>query len=158
MPDKNQKIISWQAPEFRHYPKNTGWYITLIALSLIVIVFFIIVEKDVFAAICLALITALIIIFSRQKPEMVRIELNNVGIKFGKLMYPYKQLKYFWVVNNENHKTVNFHTAAMVNNVVILELENQNPEQVREYLLKYLPEHHETEETQVQRIMHKLKF
>jgi len=158
MANQNQKTISWQAHEFRHYPKNTGWYITLIAVAVLVIAFFIIIEKDVFAAVCLALLTILIIIFSRQVPQRVHIELEPTGIKFGRLFYPYKQLKYFWVVNNENHKTVNFHTSALVNNLVILELEHQDPEAVRNFLLKHLAEHSETEETSVQKVMHRLKF
>ena len=120
--------------------------------------FFIIVESDYFAAVCLAIICGLIIVFARQTPKRVEIELNERGIRFGTLVYPYKQLKYFWVVNNERHQTINFHTSAFINNVVILELENQDPEAVRNFLLRFLPEHHLTEETTAQRIMHRFKF
>ena len=150
--------ISWQAPEFRHYPKNSGWYITLISVAVLLIFFFIIVERDIFAAVCLFVLTGLIVLFSRQTPKLVNVELNSTGVKFGNLHYPYKQIKYFWVVNNQNHKTVNFHTSAMVNNVLILELEGQNPDTVRNFLLRQLPEHHETEETTAQRFMHRFKF
>ena len=157
MPDQN-KNISWQAPEFRHYPKNAGWYITLISVAVLTVAFFIIVESDIFAAVSIGLIAVLIVLFSRQKPQLVNVELNNKGVKFDNLFYPYKQLKYFWVVNNPRHKTINFHTTAFLNNTLILELENQNPEETREFLLQYLPEHHETDETAIQRIMHKVKF
>lgn len=150
--------ITWQAHEYKHYPKTLGWYITLVAVFVLLIAFFIIVESDFFAAVCLALICMLMIVFARQTPQRVEIELNERGIKFGNLMYPYKQLKYFWVVNNERHQTVNFHTSAMLNNVVILELEQQNPETVRNFLIRYLPEHHLTDETMAQRIMHRFKF
>jgi len=157
MPDQN-KNISWQAPEFRHYPKNAGWYITLISVAVLTVAFFIIVESDIFAGVSIGLIAVLIVLFSRQKPQLVNVELNNKGVKFDNLFYPYKQLKYFWVVNNPRHKTINFHTTAFLNNILILELENQNPETTREFLLQYLPEHHETDETAIQRIMHKVKF
>lgn len=154
----NTKSLSWQAWEFKHYPKNPGWYVTLISISIIVIAFFILVESDIFAAVSLGIITILIILFSRQKPRKVQVELNARGLKFDTLLYPYKQLKYFWVVDNDRHKTICFHTTAYINNTVIIELEDQNPETVRLFLLKHLPEHHETEETSVQRIMHKFKF
>ena len=151
-------VLSWQAHEFRPYPKNLGWYVTLISIAILVIAFFVLVENDIFAAVSLGLIAILIYLFSRQTPQRVEIELNNRGVKFDQLFYPYKQLKYFWVVHNNDHQTVNFHTSALVNNTVILELENQDPEAVRQYLLQHLPEHPETEATPVQKIMHRFKF
>ena len=39
-----------------------------------------------------------------------------------------------------------------------VELESQDPEQAREYLLQYLPEHSETQETPIQKVMHRFKF
>ncbi len=150
--------LSWQAPEFRHYPKTSTWYVILIILSLAAIGFFVFFEKDIFAGFCLAIITVLIVIFSRQTPEVVDIEITEKGIQFGKLFYPYKQLKFFWVVSNETHQTVNFYTSAYINNTLILELGDQDPEEVHDLLIKFLPEHPQTEETLGQRIMHKFKF
>jgi hypothetical protein len=158
MPTQNQNSISWDAWEFKHYAKSLGWYVTLVSVFILLIAFFIIVESDIFAAVSLGIIGILIIIFSRQLPQRVTIELTEKGVHFGNLFYPYKQLKYFWVVNNDRHKTVNFTTSALVNNVVILELENEDPEEVSDFLLKYLPEHHLTEETTAQKVMHRFKF
>ena len=152
------KTISWKAREFKHYPKNAGWYVILTAGAILVIAFFIFVEKDIFAAVSLGLIALLIAFFSTHKPEEVQIELNSKGVRFGQLLYPYKQLKYFWLVQDPNHKTVNFHTSALLNSILILELEGQNGEEVRQYLLQYLYEHVETQPTSAQKIMHKFKF
>lgn len=158
MDNQNQTTISWEAPEFKHYPKTTGWYIALISVAALIMAFFIIIESDIFAAVSIGLIALLVVIFSRQLPQLVEIELTPKGIKFGTLFYSYKQLKYFWVVHNPRHQTINFQTTALVNNMVILELENMDPDEVRDYLLQYLPEHSEIAETMGQRIMHKLKF
>ena len=157
MSNQNQNI-SWEAHEFQFYAKNPGWYITLISITILVVAFFIIVQSDWFAAVCMAIISLLIIYFSRQTPGLVKIELTDQGIKFGNLFYPYKQLKYFWIVNNDNHRTVNFHTTALLNSTLILELENEDPNFIRTYLLNFLPEHSKTEETAAQRIMHRFKF
>jgi uncharacterized membrane protein YobD (UPF0266 family) len=142
MDQKNQNTISWQAHEFRHYPKNIGWYVTLVSITILVIAFFVLVQSDIFAAVCIGIISLLVIFFSRQTPELTNIELSNKGITFGNLFYPYKQLQYFWIVNN----------------TVILELENQDPDNIRLHLLNHVIEHTETEETGPQRIMHKFKF
>ena len=158
MSNLNQNHISWKAAEFRHYPKNMGWYVTLISVSILVIAFFVVVEGDIFAAVSLGIVALIIIFFSGQTPQNVDIALSGKGVHFGTLFYPYKQLKFFWVVNNPKHRTLNFHTSALINNMLILELEDQDAEKIRKHLIQFLPEHPETEETTLQKIMHKLKF
>jgi hypothetical protein len=154
---KNQAPITWQAAEFKHYEKNAGWYVTLIAMAILIVAFFAL-QGDIFAAVTTGILALIVIFFSRVKPQDVDIELSHRGIKFGTVFYPYKQIKHFWVVHNEHHKTVNFHTTTYVNNILILELGDQTPDEIREYLLQHLPEHEETEATTAQKIMHRLKF
>ncbi len=154
----DQKTIAWQAPEFKYYPKTFAWYAGLIILALLAVVFFIIFEKDIFAAVSLLIIFILIIIFSRHKPAVIDIELDHKGVNFGNLFYPYVQLKSFWIVENPRHKTVNFITSAYINNMLIVELENQNADEVKNFLVEYLPVHSETQETPAQRFMHRFKF
>jgi hypothetical protein len=48
--DQKQKI-AWQAPEFRYYEKNAGWYITVIAVTVLLVAYFIIIPGDYFAAV-----------------------------------------------------------------------------------------------------------
>ncbi|HVY67926.1 MAG TPA: DUF5673 domain-containing protein [Patescibacteria group bacterium] len=158
MPQDNLPELVWQAPEFRHYPKSAGWYAALIACVVLVVAFFIIVETDLFAAISLGIIGLLILAFAAQRPQTVDITLTHKGIRFGSVFYPYKQIRSFWIVNNDRHRTLNFHTSAMVNNTIIMELAQADPETVRLYLLNFLPEHPDTEETVVQKIMHRFNF
>ena len=153
----NQTVISWQAPEFRHYFKSIGWYAAYFACAVLIIGFFII-EKDIFGAVSIGILAIIAALFTLQKPQIIDIELNSRGIKFGTLFYPYKQLKYFWVVDNDRHNTVNFVSITYLNNNIILELQDQDPHEVRELLLQHLPEHHETNETMAQAISHRLKF
>jgi hypothetical protein len=149
--------IFWQTTEFRHYPKNIGWYITLACVGVLLIGFFIL-EKDIFGAVTTALLCGLVFFFASQKPNEVTVELTNKALKFGLITYPYKQLKSFWIVNTKHHNTVNFTASTYVNNTVVVQLEDEDPDEVREFLLQYLPEHHETEPTFSQKISHKLKF
>ncbi len=157
MKNQDQINISWQAPEFKAYEKNTGWYVTLFAVGILVIGFFVI-QKDLFAAITMAIITGCVFFFSKQRPEIIDISLSTKGVHYGNLHFPYKQLKSFWIVNTENHKTLNIITTTYVNNLLILELEDQNTDEIREFLYKFLPEHEESKETFAQRLMHHLKF
>ncbi len=156
MTDQPQ-TISWTAPEFRHYEKSIGWYISLLAITLLLIVFFV-VEKDVFAAVSMGVLAILVGLFSMQKPREVNVTLNPTGVTFGNIEFPYKQLKYFWIVNTPHHRTLNLETSTVINHTLIIEILDQDEEQVRKYLAHHLHEHHQTRETFAQKVSHKLKF
>lgn len=155
---KNKTTISWEAPEFKLYEKSFGWYVTLVSISLLLIGFFIFVQKDIFASITIGLITLLIVYFSRQMPRVVTVELNSKGINHGGVHVPYKQVKHFWVVDKEHHKTLNLETTSYLNKLMVIELSDQNPDEVREFLLSFVLEHPDTEPTVAQRVMHWFKF
>ena len=157
MSDENQTVISWTAPEFRYYEKTLGWYVSLVAITLLLIVFFVF-EKDVFAAVSMGILGVLVGLFSLQKPREVNIVLTDSGVNFGNIHFPYKQLKYFWIVNTDNHRTLNLEASTVINHTLIIELLNENEEQIRKFLLRHLQEHHQTRETFAQKISHKLKF
>jgi hypothetical protein len=158
MPKPNEHILlAWQAPEFRHYPKNAAWYLTLLIIALLIITFQII-QKDIFGAVSIVIFTIFIYIFSRQRPRIVNIRLTTAGIGIDESFIPYKSVKHFWVVDNQNHRTLNVETTAFLNRTLILELADQDPDTVRNIMSELAPEHSETEETFAQRIMHKLKF
>lgn len=154
----SKSSIVWRAHEFRHYEKNTAWYVTFTCIALLFISFFVFVQSDYFAAITIAIISAMVIFFATQKPEEVEMELTEKHVRFGNLHYPYKQIKHFWIVNNHKHKTLNLETVTYVNNLLILELGDRTPEEIREFLLPRLKEHELTQETFSQRIMHWFKF
>jgi hypothetical protein len=149
--------FAWQAPEFKHYEKNSGWYITLVAIAVLVVGFQIF-QKDYFGALSLALIAAFIAGFANSKPKMVNIRINDKGIYIDSLFLPHKTIRHFWMVNNPDHKTLNLETTTYLNRTVILELMDEDSEEIRAFLVKYIPEHENTEATWSQRIRHRLRF
>lgn len=157
MPAQEQKIISWEAPEYKHYEKNLAWYITLSAIAVLVIGYELL-QGDIFAAIVMLILAGFVWFFSRQRPKQITISLTHKGIHLDNLQIPFRQIRHFWIVNNQRHKTLNLETTAYLNNLLVLELESQDPETLRQFLLQVLPEHEKTEETFSQKITHHLKF
>ncbi len=149
--------IGWEAPEFRHYPKNFAWYLTLFII-IGMIIMYLILQKDFFGAVTVAILTVFIVLFASQKPKNVQIGLSNKGLHIDSLHIPYKNIKHFWLVHNDNHKTLNMETTAYLNNMIVLELADQEPSEIREFLLEQLPENEGAAETLVQRIIHRFRF
>ncbi len=152
-----QHILSWQAPEFKHYHKNLGWHITFIALVILIIGYQMI-SKDYFGAISIFFIAVFAGYLLKQKPAEVSISLSNQGLHIGELHIPYRNMQHFWVVDTANHRTLNIETTAYLNKLIILELEDQDPEAVREILKQGVPEHDSYEPTLIQQLMHHLRM
>jgi hypothetical protein len=160
MAEEEQVILSWRAPEFQHYPKNTAWYITLFLLMTLIIFFFIL-QKDIFGAICIFIFGVFVFIFSRQRPRIVAVNLTTAGVAIDETFIPYKSIKHFWVVYNEHHRTLNLETTAYLNRTLIVQFpedDSIDPRLIRDVLVQAVPEHEETEPTLAQKVMHRLKF
>lgn len=149
--------ITWAAPEFSYYEKSIGWYLAYVAVVILLASYFVY-QNDWFATITIGLLGIFVAFFSVQKPQIVEVELNERSVRFGPIAYPYKQLKGFWIVNNAHHRTLNLQTSTVVNNIVVIELMDQDEDEIRNFLLRHLPEHSEIHETLAQRVSHKLKF
>ncbi len=157
MPQKFETIIEWEAPEFRHYPKNTAWYITLGVITSLLVAYEAF-QKDWFGVISLAIIAGFVAMFARHTPRIISIQISDKGIHWGDTYIPYTHIKYFWVVDDGVHKTLNIETTAYVNHLHSIELDEQDPEFIRDILVEFLDEHEEPEPTLVQRIAHRFKF
>jgi hypothetical protein len=106
----------------------------------------------------MVVIACVLIYFANHSPRTVVNELTAKGINTDTIHFPYKQLHHFWIVNTDQHLTVNFTTNTAIRREIILELVDQNPEDIREFLLHFLPEHEESHPSISQRASHFFKF
>ncbi len=157
MAQQTLTVFEWEAPEFRHYPKNPAWYITLVIVVTLLVIYEIF-SKDIFGAISLIIVAIFIILFGRQSPKIIPLQISDQGIHINQDMIPYQRIKHFWVVDDGIHKTLNFETTAYVNHLLTIELADMNSEEIREYLIDVLPEHDDTTPTTAQKISHRFHF
>ncbi len=157
MVKKITTFLTWEAPEFRHYPKNIAWYITLLFIVGLLALYQIF-QRDWFGAISISIIAAFVVLYARHKPGMMAVQITDAGIHLGDTHIPYTHIKHFWIVHNENHQVLNIETTAYINHMLSVELEDQDPDEVRDILQEMLPEHTETAETLAQKIAHRFKF
>lgn len=152
-----ETIIEWQAPEFRHYPKNAAWFITFVIIVAMLIAYQVF-QKDWFGAVSVAVIASMFGIFALHRPKIITIKITTLGIHIDDTNVPFNNIKQFWVVDTEHHKTLNIETTAYLNNQLHIELNDQDADEVQEILAELLPENEGQQETVAQRIAHKLKF
>ncbi|MBI4054001.1 MAG: hypothetical protein HY397_01575 [Candidatus Doudnabacteria bacterium] len=157
--DKNKKEISWEAPEHIHYEKGLSWYLVaaLIALAFFAYAFW---QKDYLMFATLFVVLAAGFFVAHKRPNNISISLNHKGLVTNDVLYRYDTtLKSFWIVYHPPEtKTLYFQTAQLFNQTISVELADQNPVEIREFLLQYLPEDLEREESNLDRILRLIKF
>jgi len=93
--DTNEKL-SWSAPEYEEKERSRDWFWALgviVATSSIAAIIF----NDYFFAVLLILSGVLLGFFAIKKPDTIFYELNEKGLKIGNRLYPYENIKSFWV-------------------------------------------------------------
>lgn len=157
MPKQPLTVFEWEAPEFRHYPKNPAWYITLFVITGLLVAYQIL-QQDYFGAISIVIIAGFVTFFAKQTPVHVPMQISDQGIHINDDLIPYQRIKQFWIVDDGVHKTLNFETTAYLNHELTVELEDLDADELREFLIDILPEHERIEPTTAQKIAHRFKF
>ena len=155
---KQAKELSWEAPEFVHYPKSLTWFVVLFVIGVALIIFFVF-KKDFVTALLFLLLLMLAYFFSGQKPKTIKIKLNFRGVELNDMKIPFDQIKSFWVVYDPPEiKTLNFETTAYINRYFTIQINDQNPVELREFLLEHLPEELDRKEQLGDKVSRKLGF
>ena len=88
--------LVWSALEYEEKERSRDWFW---ALGIIIVTSSIasIIYGNYFFAVLLIISGVLLGYFAIKKPEMIVYELNNQGIKIRTHLYPYENIKSFWV-------------------------------------------------------------
>lgn len=160
MKHKNQQDLelSWEAPEFAEHQRSKNWYIGFAAVS-IMLIGFAVWLGSIITIITFCLLSAVGFGFAVQKPKQMTYSITNQGIIVGPSIYPYKNIRKFWIIYDPPHvKTLNFETTAYLNNIISIELGNQDPLPVKLTLKNNLLEDLDREESLSDMIARKAKF
>ncbi len=150
--------ISWKAPEFAYHEKSSAWYFAA-ALFALVILAYAVWRKDYLMFITLFVLSAVALALAKKRPKTFTITLSGEGIYLSRDLYPYKNLKYFWIAYQPPEiKTLGFETTSYLNREITVLLEDEDPNAIRDFLLQYLPEDTEREETFSDRLQRNLKL
>lgn len=140
---KNKKTIdqiSWTASEFPHYNKDRSWFIilTIIAIGLLLLALF---TKNIIFAVLISISFFSIFIYALKKPENVNLVISHKGVKINKTLYEFNSLKSFWIFYEPPEiKEISLRSKKMVMPYIKIPLGEQNPVEIRRFLIKYLPE------------------
>ncbi len=154
----NQGIFSWTAHLYRYHEKTKRWYISAGLFMLILIGYAIYTEAYTFAVALLAY-CYVYVYFHSKEPNTEKIIISEIGIKEGKHYYPYSSIKHFWIIYHPPFvKQLHIMTNKRVMPEVVIQLEDQDPAELRNYLCHQIPELEGKEEGFVDTLIRTLKL
>jgi hypothetical protein len=152
-------LMEWKAPEYKQYDRSRTWYISLLLIAGGLIVYSLITAN--YLLVIITIILAVIMnSLTRKSPNELNMAVTKKGIKINDKLYTFTEdLESFWILYSPpDLKTLNFKRQQRFIPELSVQLENQNPLKIREFLLEYLEEDIEKEEHMADQISRRLGF
>jgi len=135
---EDKPVFSWQSPEFVKYKKDNKWlvYFIMIAIILSVILGF----MHIWSGVVLVVVAAIVFIsLSEVHPKTISSALYAGGLVVDGKVYNYDQIKSFWISHSDLPKA-RFQQNGRFAGLITMPLGEEDIEQIRLFLSKYLPE------------------
>jgi hypothetical protein len=95
--------IAWQAPEYEPRERSTDWFWAVGIISIGLAVASIIMGNLLFG-ILIILASFTLSMFAARPPEILDVVIDEMGIRVGDRLYPYKGLESFWIETEGDQK------------------------------------------------------
>ncbi|MBU1992408.1 hypothetical protein KKG51_01780, partial [Patescibacteria group bacterium] len=125
---------------FEKFDKGTAWFVVAFMASGLLIYYGFANGAWSFS---LAIIAAMIAygVHLKQKPRKVKIKISKMGITLGKIKVPFSHMRTFWITYHPPFmKTLTIRTTDVWLSDLTIQLEDQDPVEIREFLVKQIPE------------------
>ena len=140
-------LLNWTAPSFVRYQRNRAWYITAAILVFLLVLAAVWTGSPTFA-IAILTFAVVYIVVNQDDPKQIQVGISTAGIRFGSRVYPYNQIKTFWIeYDPPYYQSLHVVLKNKMKEEITINFHGINPSLIREVLTKYLPEWEEREKT-----------
>jgi len=136
--NEDKPIFSWKAAEFAVYQKDTKWFLLLMVVAILLIAFFVWNKNWTAVGVVVAGVFAFISL-NGVKPKKISCKVYRDGVVIEDKAYRYTDLKSFWLIPGD-HPRVRFARPGRFSPAINMPIDEEDPEQIRLFLSKYLPE------------------
>ncbi|TAL48791.1 hypothetical protein EPN83_03290 [Patescibacteria group bacterium] len=136
---RKQNPLHWQAHEYEERVRGADWFWAVGILTVAISVTAVILGNILFALVIL-LSGFSLSLYAARKPRLVDIVLSDKGVRIDNYFYPYHALESFWVDEHSSSPKALIKSQKLFMPYIIVPLVEVNPEWVRHYLSRHLPE------------------
>lgn len=133
-------IFSWSTVEYIQHERGPKWYMIAGAVLALTILFSIITGNWTLAI--AALVFAGVYEYTQRNhpPQQIDVRITDLGIHVGHMFFPYGHIKAFWLHLENGTRTLNIRVHKRLYSDVVIQLANQDPAAIRDYLMGQVPE------------------
>lgn len=146
-------LMSFRTVEREYYEKDTTWFILATIFALISIIYFIF-DGAFSSAIVFALILSFLYLYGNEPPRLVEIHITSWGVYINRAFYDYKEIKCFWIINDQVNNIHSLHLEVGKNilRIITIQLYDIPDIYIKKSFENYLEEDLEREEPTHNRI------
>ena len=141
VPDFDKAAISWIAPEYLQHPKSAKWWVIAGIVWVIAIILEAISGNWTMLAATALFGLVYWYIHEHHPPKHTKINLSELGVKIGHRAIPYADIESFWIIFEPPYtRRLYLEVKESFLPDLIIELEDQDPQQIVAFLEQRLPE------------------
>jgi len=140
MHNYTQVLLEWKTPEFVPTERSKSWF-TVAGIIVLSLVIYAIYSNSATMAVVFLLLAGMFFLTHRQKPRLLTVKITDLGIEYDNKFYSYHQINAFWMVYHPPYvRSLYLRLGGKTYKYLKIELNYQNPIELRKLLLKELPE------------------
>jgi hypothetical protein len=156
-PEVNEPLLRWQAPEFLFFEKDRKWFL-LAALAGVGVLGVALFFRQWIAALLVLATGAVVYQHAGRAPREMEYVITKLGVQVGEKLYPYNQLKSFWLIYEPPVRTLNLQMTRRLAPQVVIQLGDTDPVSVKSVLSKHIPEEPRRGEDWIDRLARLVRF
>ena len=149
--------LEWTALEYEEKERGNDWFwalgVIVVASSITSFIY-----GNSFFGLFLIISGILLAIFAIKKPDLVFYEINEKGLKIRNRLFPYKNIKSFWVKNTDLKSTLFIKSERLFMPIISLPIKPDLSQAVRNFMLLGGVIEEEIKEHPSEKIMESLGF
>jgi len=136
----NKLLLQWRAPEFITHQRGKKWFLIMGVIVLLLIIYALATNSATMAIVFIVL-AGVYYLTHNQEPRIIDIKITELGIYAGKTFYPYNMINSYWILYYPPYvHSLNLRLSNKTLSRVVIQLDVQDPVEVRKTLAKEIPE------------------
>jgi len=133
-------LLQWKAPEFIIHRKGKAWFLIAGIITLLLIIYAIYTNSATMAIVFIIL-AGVYYLTHNQHPKIIDVSITELGVFVDNKFYPYNMINSFWIVYHPNYvHNLYLRLSGKTFTKVVIQLDAQDPVEVRKTLAKEIPE------------------
>ncbi len=138
-------LHTWEVTEYERHERPTAWYVIMLVVGLFLVGYGLLTNNFLFALI-IVLFAIIIFLQSHQEPHQIPFTITDLGVILNNRFYAYSEITDFYIIYNEDVKTLFLEPESSLRPRLRVSLTNQDPMEIKYALRQFLTENIEKEE------------